>query len=102
MLKFIKALNLVLEILLKQSILLISKCDSTDVGDSERIEIKAHQKDYGNKLMKSKDYDDAEDSAINKGEIILYLPNEHGNRLRKVTAYVTISSDESASEAVMK
>ena len=47
-------------------------------------------------------YDDAEDSAINKGEIILYLPNEHGNRLRKVTAYVTISSDESASEAVMK
>jgi Signal transduction histidine kinase len=47
-------------------------------------------------------YDDAEDSAVNKGEIVLYLPNEHGNRLRKVIAYVTISSDESASEAVMK
>ena len=47
-------------------------------------------------------YDDAEDSAVNKGEIVLYLPNDHGNRLRKVIAYVTISSDESASEAVMK
>ena len=47
-------------------------------------------------------YDDAEDSAVNKGEVILYLPNDHGNRLRKVMAYVTISSDESASEAVMK
>lgn len=35
--------------------------DSTDLDISKGIEIKANQKDYGNKLMKSKDYDEAED-----------------------------------------
>ena len=35
--------------------------DSTDVDVSKGIEIKANQKDHGNKLMKSKEYDEAED-----------------------------------------
>lgn len=35
--------------------------DSTDFDISKGIEIKANQKDHGNKLMKSKDYDEAED-----------------------------------------
>lgn len=35
--------------------------DSTDLDVSKGIEIKANQKDYGNKLMKSKEYDEAED-----------------------------------------
>ncbi len=40
---------------------ILSKFDSIDTDDSNGIEIKAGQKDYGNKLLKSKDYDDAED-----------------------------------------
>ena len=35
--------------------------DSTNLDISKGIEIKANQKDHGNKLMKSKDYDEAED-----------------------------------------
>ena len=35
--------------------------DSTDVDVSKGIEIKANQKDHGNSLMKSKEYDEAED-----------------------------------------
>ena len=35
--------------------------DSTDLDISKGIEIKANQKDHGNKLIKSKDYDEAED-----------------------------------------
>lgn len=35
--------------------------DSTDLDISKGIEIKANQKDHGNNLMKSKDYDEAED-----------------------------------------
>lgn len=35
--------------------------DSTDLDISKGIEIKANQKDHGNKLMKSKDYNEAED-----------------------------------------
>ncbi|MBE6500493.1 MAG: helicase [Methanobrevibacter thaueri] len=35
--------------------------DSTGVDVSKGIEIKANQKDHGNKIMKSKDYDEAED-----------------------------------------
>ena len=35
--------------------------DSTDADVSRGIEIKANQKDHGNKLMKSKEYDEAED-----------------------------------------
>ena len=47
-------------------------------------------------------YDDAEDSAVNKGEVVLYLPDKGGKKLSKIVAYVTISSDESAADAVMK
>ena len=47
-------------------------------------------------------YDDAEDSAVNKGEVVLYLPDKGGKKLSKIIAYVTISSDESAADAVMK
>ena len=47
-------------------------------------------------------YDDAEDSAVNKGELVLYLPDKGGKKLSKIIAYVTISSDESAADAVMK
>ena len=35
--------------------------DTADLDISKGIEIKANQKDHGNKLMKSKDYDEAED-----------------------------------------
>ncbi len=47
-------------------------------------------------------YDDANDSVINKGEIVLYLPDSSGRELRSVVETVTISEDESACDVVMK
>ena len=46
-------------------------------------------------------YDDAEDSAKNVGDVVLYLPNGNGS-LKKVVANVTIGADDSAQEAVLR
>lgn len=45
-------------------------------------------------------YDDAEDSAVNTGDVILYLPDGKGS-LKKVKANVTIGAETSAQEAVL-
>lgn len=45
-------------------------------------------------------YDDAKDSAVNTGDVVLYLPNGQGS-LKKVIANVTIGADDSAPESVL-
>ena len=47
-------------------------------------------------------YDDANDSVVNKGEIVLYLPDSTGKELKSQVEEVTISEDESACDVVMK
>lgn len=60
--------------------------DENDFDYSKGIEIKANQKDHGNKLMKSKDYDEAED-FYKKLITNMYYLNDYYPFRKLVTVY---------------